>query len=267
MIPASVFILTKNSAKTLRRALESVKEFADIVICDGGSTDDTLAIVKEFGALVYPQAGECLDPHGRIIDYACARNACVAKTKYDWVVYIDSDEEMSPELREEIRRIVESSNPTHFFWRIPARIVVGEREVKYSSNYPGYQIRFFNKKTGAAFAKAIHERLRFDRARWSVGTLSGTWRYFVPSDPYALYSDFGSYFSVEAKRASTMAFSTRLRLAFLAYFTALKVVVKSLRNYLLHGFRDSMPVSHEWSRIKYQLLLARTFLTCRVPKV
>src|SRR3989344_4631111 len=210
MIPASVFILTKNSAKTLRRALESVKEFADIVICDGGSTDDTLAIVKEFGALVYPQAGECLDPHGRIIDYACARNACVAKTKYDWVVYIDSDEEMSPELREEIRRIVESPNPEHFFWRIPARIVVGEREIKHSSNYPGYQIRFYNKKTGAEFAKAIHERVRFNREQWSVGTLSGPWRYFIPSDPAALYSDFASYFKIEAARAKNMAFTARL---------------------------------------------------------
>lgn len=266
-IPASVFILTKNSGKTLRRALESVKDFDDIVICDGGSTDETLAIAKEFGARIFPQDPACLDTQGGIVDYACTRNACFARTRYDWVVYIDSDEEMTPGLKEEIRRIAEDQKPVRLFWKIPCRVVVGEREILYSSNYPGYQVRFFNKKSGARFRKAVHERLDFDANIFSPGTFMHPWRYFIPEKGQGLFADFPHYLSIELARARDLPFSRRIRNVAHAYLTAAKIAVKASRNYLLHGFRHSMPMRHEYSRIRYQLLLARTILFQRVPKI
>ncbi|MBI2603994.1 MAG: glycosyltransferase, partial [Candidatus Harrisonbacteria bacterium] len=54
-IPCSVGVLTLNSAKTLARCLESFKDFAEIIVCDGNSTDDTVAIAKKYGAKVVKQ--------------------------------------------------------------------------------------------------------------------------------------------------------------------------------------------------------------------
>jgi len=54
-IPASVGILTLNSGKTLRRALNSLTDFAEIIVCDGNSTDDTLEIAREYGAKIIRQ--------------------------------------------------------------------------------------------------------------------------------------------------------------------------------------------------------------------
>lgn len=257
-IPASVFILTKNSAKTIRRALESVKDFDDIVICDGGSTDETIKISKDYGVKIYSQARECLGENSVIRDYSCARNNCFKNVKYDWVVYIDSDEEMSKELVEDIRRVVSDSNPAHFLWKFPCRVVVDGKEIFYSSNYPGYQIRFFNKKTGAEFVKSIHEKLKFDESKYSVGTFRGAWRYFVSKKD--LLADFPHYFSIEKERAKNWSFGKRLRLAANSIIIAIKIIIKSLRNYLLYGFKDSMPPSFEWSRIRYQLILIRILI-------
>ena len=56
-IPCSVGILTLNSGQALRRCLDSLKDFAEIIICDGNSTDNTLEIAREYGAKIVKQYG------------------------------------------------------------------------------------------------------------------------------------------------------------------------------------------------------------------
>ena len=84
MIPCTVGILTKNSGLSLRRTLESVKDFLEIIICDGGSTDDTIAIAREYGARIVPQNKEFLDTDGYIQDFSAVRNQTLAAATFDW---------------------------------------------------------------------------------------------------------------------------------------------------------------------------------------
>ena len=102
-IPVTIGILTFNSVKTLARCLESVKDFKDILIADGGSTDDTLAIAGRYGARTITQS-QVWKP---IVDFSLERNRLLDGAREDWFFYIDSDETVSPELAQAMRKAVE----------------------------------------------------------------------------------------------------------------------------------------------------------------
>jgi glycosyltransferase involved in cell wall biosynthesis len=245
-IRASCCILTYNSARTLRRALESVKDFSEIIIADGGSTDDTLAIASEYGVKIIPQNGK-----GPIKDFSEVRNKCLDAITTDWFFYIDSDEEASPGLVEEIRNVVENPSPPALVYRMPSQIVYFGRAIKYSSSYPGYQVRFFNRRTGARFRKPVHERVAFDDKKYGVGRFNNSWRYFVehrPDDPNRGY--------IERELGRHLTVSSRLTGIKNSFFYAVKIFLKASSIYARHGFKESMPLNYEWARIVYQVKLA-----------
>ena len=91
----TVSIITLNEEKNLERTLKSVQDFADeIVIVDSGSTDKTEEIAKKFGAkFVYQEW----------LGYGAQRNKAIDLATSDWVLNIDADEEISPELAKRIK--------------------------------------------------------------------------------------------------------------------------------------------------------------------
>ena len=104
-IYCSVEILTLNSEKTLERCLESVKDFAEIIVLDGNSTDNTRDIAARYGAKIYPQY-DTDERAVRITNFADIRNKGFRRATCDWFMFIDSDEYLSPELAREIREVV-----------------------------------------------------------------------------------------------------------------------------------------------------------------
>ena len=93
----TVAMITLNEEKNLERTLKSVQDFADeIVIVDSGSTDKTEEIAKKFGAkFVYQQW----------LGYGPQRNRAIELSTSDWILNIDADEEISPELANKIKGI------------------------------------------------------------------------------------------------------------------------------------------------------------------
>jgi len=86
----SVCIITHNEAANIVRTLESVRSIADeIIVVDSHSTDNTVALAKSSGAIVFDE-----DWKG----FAAQKNSCIAKSKDDWILSLDADEEVSPEL-------------------------------------------------------------------------------------------------------------------------------------------------------------------------
>lgn len=156
-LPCTLAILTKDSGEVLKRALESVKDFADIVICDGGSTDDTLSIANKYGARIIEQDPQYLDENGKIKNFGGIRNQTLAAAKYDWFFFVDSDEYLGPELIEELRMIIEQGN-FGVFW-IPRRYVFNKIVIECATSYPSYQPRFFHKSVVKGFIKEVHERI------------------------------------------------------------------------------------------------------------
>ena len=90
----SVGIITFNEEKRLERTLESVKSFADeVIIVDSGSTDKTHEIAQKFSANFFVESWK---------GYGLQKNSVIDKCKEDWILLIDADEVISPELKNKI---------------------------------------------------------------------------------------------------------------------------------------------------------------------
>ena len=179
MIRATVGILTYNSEHTLRRTLESVRDFSDILIADGGSTDNTLAVAAEYNARVIaqlPKTGDNTDHP--ISDFAAERNNMLDHAREDWFLWLDSDEYISAELSKELETITTPQSPLYHAYEIPVVRQSPDASVTYRSFGQDYQVRFFNRTTGGRFQKPIHERFFFDETAYKTGRLNGAW--YVP---------------------------------------------------------------------------------------
>lgn len=265
-IQATVGILTFNSGQTLRRALESVKDFDDIVICDGGSRDDTLAIAQEFGARVIAQDPKFKNADGTLKDYGGVRNQCLNAARHDWFLYIDSDETASAGLCEEIRIATKKQEP--LVYRVPIGIMMDGRYIKYSSNYPGYQTRFFSKHSGAKFVRTVHERIEFPH-NVAVGTFVHPWYVHTTREFWESYwrTRTSKYQTNEVKEACEQPFLSYLRYTLVWHVrTALAVVVKALFIRLVHGGRDAVPFMGEMGRAAVPLVHAWRVTVCRLKR-
>lgn len=264
-IQASVGILTFNSGETLRRALESVRDFDDIVVCDGGSSDNTLAIAGEFGARIIVQDAKFKNPDGTLKDYGGVRNQLLDAAAHDWFLYIDSDETVSEGLHQEIQRAIE--HPTGaLVYRVPIGIMMDGRYLKYSSNYPGYQTRFFNKRSGARFIRPVHERIEFG-PDVRVGTFKHPWYVHTTREFWKTYgrTRTSKYRTDEVKEACEQPFMSYLRYTLLWHLrTALAVVLKALYIRLVHGGRDAVPFMGEMGRAVVPLVHAWRVTVCRL---
>lgn len=92
----SAIILTKNSAQTLLKTLESLDWCNEVLVIDDQSFDDTVTIAKKAGAAVFV--------HKNNDDFAAQRNFGLEKAKGEWILFVDSDEVVTPELAAEIQR-------------------------------------------------------------------------------------------------------------------------------------------------------------------
>ena len=170
-ISCTLGILTYNSAKSLAGALESVKDFGEILVADGGSTDETLAIARRYGATIMERS----NPGHRITDFSLERNRMVEAAQYDWFFYIDSDERASPELVEAIRAVACAKEPQHLVYWVCFRKTNPDFSKVYRTFKEYYQPRFFNRTSGARFVRPMHERIAYDEKQYPAGRIHSPW--------------------------------------------------------------------------------------------
>jgi len=107
-MPVSVVVLTYNESSRVRDCLESVRWADEIVVVDGFSTDDTVAIAKEFtGKVLLSDLLGPKNPGG----YSEQRNFALQNVTSPWVFFIDADERCTPELANEIQKVLASPPP------------------------------------------------------------------------------------------------------------------------------------------------------------
>lgn len=203
-IPAAVAILTRNSAATLPRALESVREFAEIIVCDGGSTDGTLELARAAGARVIAQEPRFKDGAGRISDFAGVRNQTLAAASRPWFFFLDSDEYLAPAIVAEIGGIVSRGAPAAYW--VPRKYVVEGVVIACAATYPtNKQIRFFHKDAAATFIKTIHEKIELKKGA-RVLALANPMYVPMTNDPRVLREKWDYYVSLECRRRAALGF-------------------------------------------------------------
>ncbi|MBQ6965138.1 MAG: glycosyltransferase family 2 protein [Bacteroidaceae bacterium] len=159
-MPISVVIHTYNAQKYLGQVLETVRDFDEVLVCDMESTDDTLDIARTHGAriITFPKRNYTVPEP--------ARDFAIHSVSNRWVLTVDADEFVTPELKDFLYRFIE--NPTHDALYVPRRNMFLGQFIKAS--YPDYQLRFFD-QTKATWPPTIH----------SVPQIDGTVGY-VPKD-------------------------------------------------------------------------------------
>ena len=112
----SVIVLTYNEAHRVRACLESVAWADEIVVVDGGSTDDTREIAREFTPHVH--VSDLLGPD-RPGGFSDQRNFALDQATGDWVFFLDADERATPELRAEVEaRLLNGPDEGHAVYRV-----------------------------------------------------------------------------------------------------------------------------------------------------
>src|SRR4051812_1676404 len=109
-VPVTVIIPTLNEAEQIADCIGTAAWADEIIVADAGSTDATVTIAQKRGAVVLTQRGPTI---------AAQRNAAISRSRNHWVLAVDADERITPELREEIRRVI--GTPTHAVYRVRRR--------------------------------------------------------------------------------------------------------------------------------------------------
>jgi len=150
----SVIVLTKNEEKMLPGCLRSVHQLADeIIIVDSQSTDKTLEIAKKFGAKVFLHKWQ---------GFSEQKNYGFKKANGDWILFLDADERVTPELREEI--LQEIKKPKNLFsgYDIPRLNNILGKDLYFGGWYPDYQRRLVKKDKFKRWKGRLHEQMLVD---------------------------------------------------------------------------------------------------------
>lgn len=147
----SVTIITKNEEANIERCLKSVDWADEIVVVDSESTDRTVEICEAFASCkVFRLPWE---------GFGKTKQKAVDQAGNDWILSIDADEQVSPELREKILDIL-SAGPQYNGYRIKRRSFYLGKLMRYSGWNSDYQLRLFNKKFGRFNKKTVHESVQ-----------------------------------------------------------------------------------------------------------
>ncbi|OGF27366.1 hypothetical protein A2477_03960 [Candidatus Falkowbacteria bacterium RIFOXYC2_FULL_47_12] len=260
-IPCSISILTLNSGKNLRRCLESVKDFDDVYILDGNSTDDTIAIAQEFDVPVYKQY-DTDEKNVRIKDFTEMRKKADSLRKHDWLLLVDSDEYLSAGFVAEVRSVLNANPDVKTAYYVVKKVIMGNRIIEHSFHESSYILRLYNMQSGAAWkgSKMVHEKLYLPDDVKIVKLTQPCYSYFIPSyreavkkDNYYLFLTRQKMFAPGASRTAKMVLvSASLR----NFLRAGNVVYKSLKVYCRHGFRYSLPPQHVWRYVRYHVIIS-----------
>lgn len=147
MSTVSSIIITKNNVGTIKRAIESVKDWSEeVIVIDSGSTDGTQKVARSLEAKVFQVKGG---------SYSDWRNRGLKEARGEWVFYLDSDEEVSKELIDEVLQAV-FNNDFSAYAISRVNIILGKK-MMHGGWWPDYVKRLFLKKELKKWEGDLHE--------------------------------------------------------------------------------------------------------------
>ncbi|GGB53242.1 putative glycosyltransferase RP128 [Roseibium aquae] len=164
-LPLSAFIIARNEADRIPRAIASVSGWVDeVVVIDSGSEDKTVERARQAGARVITNPWPGYGPQKRFGEDQC-RN--------DWLLNLDADEEVTPELAAEIQTAFKTgTHKSADHWRIMIRDVYAHEDKPAPWAYGYHQIRLYDRTKGRFSHSTVHDTVRPDEGT-RVKSLSG----------------------------------------------------------------------------------------------
>jgi len=229
-IKLSVVLATFNEEKNLSDCLDSVKLLADeIVVVDGTSKDKTRVIAKSFGARVYKV------PNVPI--FHKNKQLAVDKAKGKWILQLDADERLTPELKKEIQQVIKTKKPAFTGYYLPRKNWFLTRFLTKGGQYPDHVIRLFLKGKGHFPCITVHEQIEING---SVGYLKHPLTHLSDTSFNRYLTRFNRYTSLDAQALKQQGRKATFTLA-IKYFI-IKPLSWFFSTFIRHkGFVDGLP--------------------------
>lgn len=179
----STIIITKNEEKNIIDCLESVGFSDQIIVIDNDSADRTVELAKKHGAQVESK---------KFSDFSTQREEGLKRVTNDWVFYLDADERVTPQLKDEIEKVIEGGSEKRAF-KIKRRNFYFK---SYEWNQKEEMVRLFKKQALEGWSGSIHESPIFSG---EVGSLEGYLDHYTHSDLSSMLNKTIKWSDAEAR--------------------------------------------------------------------
>lgn len=221
-VPISVVVIMKNEEHNVEQCLSSVSWADEIIIVDDHSADRTVELAKKFTDKIFSRKMDIEGAH---------RNYAYSLAKNNWVLSIDADERVSPELAEELRLLFKQPIKDIVF-AIPVKTYLGKRWIKYGGWYPASKVRLLDKRTVRYEEKGVHPRIIY---HGSCGHLKGDILHYSYRNFHDFFETLNNQTTAEAKKW----FEEKRKVGCFKAFR--KCTSRFLRYYIVEqGFRDGL---------------------------
>jgi len=233
MAKVSVVLAVFNEEENLPACLDSVKDLADeIIVVDGGSSDRTVEIAKKYGAKVVVTDNPPI--------FHINKQKAIDMATKDWILQLDADERVTPELREEIKKVITDSSAVNGYW-IPRKNWFLGRFLMKGGQYPDYTLRLYKRGKGRLPQKDVHEQAE----------VSGKVGYLKHPLLHYPYRNFGMYLEKWDRYTDLIATLLKkdlqnkgmvIKLFYMIGYVFIKPIYWFLTTYIRHkGFYDLWP--------------------------
>jgi glycosyltransferase involved in cell wall biosynthesis len=147
-------MLTHNSERRLRQVLEAIQQLNQVCIYDSGSTDGTLEIASSFSNVTLER--------GPFLGFGALRNGLADRARNDWILALDSDEVVSPELVEQLASMPLQEECLYSF---PFRNYFQGRWIRGCGWWPDRHVRLYNRRRARFSERLVHERIEGEGLR------------------------------------------------------------------------------------------------------
>ncbi len=148
----SAAFIARNESGNIPDAIKSLAFADQIIVADTGSTDDTTEIARKLGAEVHSVKFE---------GFGKTKNKALDYCRGDWVLFIDADERVTPELAEKIMKAADNESSSSGFLINRLTYFLG-KPVRHSGWYPDYILRFFKRESGKFSSNLVHEWVKVE---------------------------------------------------------------------------------------------------------
>ena len=218
----SASVIVYNEEANIRELCESIQWVDEIVIVDSFSSDRTREIAAEFTDKIFDHEFKGYKDKHEFAD---------SKTTGDWILWMDADERITPELQAEIE-VLKTRGDLPDGFEMPRRTWFAGKWIKYSGWYPDYQMRLYRKESSFWDGVAPHETAR---TKGKVERLSGHILHYTKKDLSEYHRTIDSYTTLAA---AGMARSGRVSSASKMFYGS---IAGFLRAYIVkQGFRDGV---------------------------
>ena len=149
ILPLSAIVITKNEEQMIADCLKSLQFARELIVVDTGNTDTTNDIARSLDATVVKSGGH---------DYSQFRNDGLKYAHQPWILYVDADERVTPQLREEMAKILTYPQPQVGAFAIPRRNIYLGKHLRFGGWGNDYVIRLFRRSHLQHWHYPLHEQ-------------------------------------------------------------------------------------------------------------